>query len=227
MQVHPHSDVAISAPRLARVLDPTERTAEVLFGLIMVLTFTGSLSVAQAGRDDVQAMLIGALGCNLAWGIIDGVLYLMACLGERGQNLTVYRAVRSTGDREHAHRLIADALPSVVATALDSSALERVRQRLLESQSPPEQVRLTGTDWKGAGAVFLLVFLSTLPVVAPFVVLSNAIGALRISNAIAIVMLFVAGVTYGRHAGLSPWLVGIAMVLLGSTLVAITIALGG
>ena len=37
----------------------------------MVLTFTGSLSVAEAGRDDVRTMLIGALGCNLAWGIID------------------------------------------------------------------------------------------------------------------------------------------------------------
>ena len=51
-----------------RVLDPIDRVSEVLFGLIMVLTFTGSLSVAEAGRDDVRAMLIGALGCNLAWG---------------------------------------------------------------------------------------------------------------------------------------------------------------
>jgi len=51
-----------------RVLEPNERISEVLFGLIMVLTFTGSLSVAESGRDDVRAMLIGALGCNLAWG---------------------------------------------------------------------------------------------------------------------------------------------------------------
>ena len=61
-----------------RVLEPHERISEVLFGLIMVLTFTGSLSVAQAGRDDVRAMLIGALGCNLAWGIIDAVFYYVA-----------------------------------------------------------------------------------------------------------------------------------------------------
>jgi hypothetical protein len=39
------------------VLEPIDRTSEVLFGLIMVLTFTGSLSVAQARR---RAMLIGA-----------------------------------------------------------------------------------------------------------------------------------------------------------------------
>jgi hypothetical protein len=47
-----------------RVLEPAERIAEVLFGLIMVLTFTGSLSIAEAGRDDIRAMLIGALGCR-------------------------------------------------------------------------------------------------------------------------------------------------------------------
>ena len=54
-----------------RALDPIERVAEVVFGLIMVLTFTGSLSVATAGNAEVREMLIGALGCNLAWGVID------------------------------------------------------------------------------------------------------------------------------------------------------------
>ena len=56
-----------ATPALAvnkRVLAADERIAEVLFGLIMVLTFTGSLSVADAGRDDIRAMLIGAIGCN-------------------------------------------------------------------------------------------------------------------------------------------------------------------
>ena len=33
-----------------RVLDPIDRVSEILFGLIMVLSFTGSLSVAVAGR---------------------------------------------------------------------------------------------------------------------------------------------------------------------------------
>jgi hypothetical protein len=33
----------------ARVLDPIERTSEVIFGLLMAMTFIGSLSVATAG----------------------------------------------------------------------------------------------------------------------------------------------------------------------------------
>ncbi len=71
-QVDSMSDEPIKSS--TRLLEPSERIAEVLFGLIMVLTFTGSLSVAEAGRDDVRTMLIGALGCNIAWGVIDGVL---------------------------------------------------------------------------------------------------------------------------------------------------------
>src|SRR6188508_2812276 len=88
-----------------RVLDPIDRVSEILFGLIMVLTFTGSLSVAEAGREDVRAMLIGALGCNLAWGIIDGVLFLMGSLAEKGRGLLTFRAVRKTTDPNEAHRL--------------------------------------------------------------------------------------------------------------------------
>jgi hypothetical protein len=214
-------------PHRTRVLDPTERIAEVLFGLIMVLTFTGSLSVAQAGRDDVRAMLIGALGCNIAWGLIDAVLYLMACLGAQGYNLSVYRAVRSSSDPDASRQLIADTLPPVVASVLEPAVLERVRQRLLDLPAAPSRARLRAADWRGAVAVFLLVFLSTLPVVVPFLLVVDATRALRISNAIAVAMLCAAGMAYGRHIGQSSWRVGLSMVLLGSVLVTITIALGG
>src|SRR5688572_33261035 len=98
-----------------RVLAPIDRVSEVLFGLIMVLTFTGSLSIAEAGRDDVRAMLIGALGCNIAWGIIDGVLYLMSALAEKGRALTTFLALRRAATPTEAHQLIAAALPPLVA----------------------------------------------------------------------------------------------------------------
>src|SRR5262245_31427307 len=88
-----------------RVLEPHERIAEVLFGLIMVLTFTGSLSIAEAGRDDVRTMLIGALGCNIAWGVIDAVLYLMGCIAETGRKLLAFRAIRAASDPEAGRRL--------------------------------------------------------------------------------------------------------------------------
>jgi VIT1/CCC1 family predicted Fe2+/Mn2+ transporter len=55
----------------------------------------------------------------------------------------------------------------------------------------------------------------------------NAMAAMRASNAVAVVMLFIAGFAYGRCVGRSPWVFGIVMVVLGGVLVALTMALGG
>jgi len=85
-----------------RLLEPMERISEILFGLIMVLTFTCSFSVAGAGRRDVYKMLLAALGCNLAWGIIDAIFYLMSCLSEQGRGILALRELRKTADPEKA-----------------------------------------------------------------------------------------------------------------------------
>jgi VIT1/CCC1 family predicted Fe2+/Mn2+ transporter len=209
------------------VLEPSDRISEVLFGLIMVLTFTGSLSVAEAGREDVRVMLIGALGCNIAWGIIDGVLYLMGCLAEKGRDLRTYRALRKTTDPRKAQQLIADALPSVLASVVQPAELEAMQQRLQKLPEPPERARLRKDDWLGALAVFFWVFLTTFPVAIPFIFMSEVGHAMRVSNAIAMGMLFITGFAYGRCVGRSPWVFGISMVVLGGVLVALTMALGG
>jgi len=210
-----------------RVLEPQERIAEVLFGLIMVLTFTGTLSVAEAGRDDVRAMLIGALGCNVAWGIIDGILYLMGSLAQRGRDLMTLKAVRRAVDSGEAQQRIAAALPPLVASVLEPAELESIRQRLLSLPEPPETARLNQRDGLGALAVFLLVFLSTFPVVVPFLLVDHTLRAMRLSNAVALVMLAVMGAAYGRAVGRSPWAFGAGMVVLGGLLVVLAIGLGG
>ena len=75
--------------------------------------------------------------------------------------------------------------------------------------------------------MFLLVFLSTFPVVIPFIVFQDVYVALRASNAVAIVMMFMAGYWLAGHGGYRPWLTGASVVVLGVVLVAIAIALGG
>ena len=216
-----------SAGSSKRVLDPIDRLSEVLFGLIMVLTFTGSLSVAEAGRAEIRTMLLGALGCNLAWGIIDGILYLMGCLADTGRNLMAFRGVREASDPESAHRLIAGALPALVASLVSLAELEALRVRLKALPEPPVRAPVRKDDLLGAVAVFLLVFLSTFPLVVPFLFMKDVTAALRVSNAVAIVLLFLAGHAFGRMTGRRPWLAGVAMVVLGSALVGMTMALGG
>lgn len=215
-----------SAP-FKRVLDPMERISEVLFGLIMVLTYTGSLSVAAEGQTHIHTMLVGALGCNLAWGVIDGGMYLMARLNERGHKLLMLRTVRNVDDLEIALQTVADALPPLLASLLPREHLALLQQKLRQMPEPSAYAQLTMRDGLGALGVCLLVFLSTLPVVMPFMLFGDVTVALRVSNAVAIAMLFLCGYAFGCCAGIRPWVAGISMVAVGGALVAIAITLGG
>jgi hypothetical protein len=210
-----------------RVLEPVERISEILFGLIMALSITGAVGVATADHFQIRTMLFAALGCNLAWGIIDGGMYLMARIGDRGRNAVIAQAVRKTTNHEDAHRIIADELPPFLESIFPPAQLEFIRERI--NQMPALDVRpgLTGRDWLGALGVCILVVLSTFPVVIPFIVFEDARLALRTSNAFAVISLFVCGYLFARHAGLWPWTTGMIMVAVGAALVSVAIALGG
>lgn len=216
-------------PKAARkpVLDPVERLSEILFGLIMALTFTGSLSVASAGRADVREMLIGAIGCNIAWGLIDAIMYLMACLNQCGLNAQTIRSLKRSKSREHAHSVILDNVPRLIAEELPPDVLDRIRARILDMPQAAGRPRLRRKDFHGALGVFLIVVASTLPVIMPFLFMQDLQDAMRLSNAIAVGMLAFIGYAYGRASGISPVWTAATMVLLGSILVALTIALGG
>jgi hypothetical protein len=210
-----------------RVLDPIERISEVLFGLFMVLTFTGTLSVIDSGREEVRDMLIAAIGCNLAWGFVDAVMYVLRNLVARGRKGALVRALRDAAPPQRAHRLIGEEI-GPVADALRTEELERVRQWIVaQPASALPRVAVTAADLQGALAVFLLVFLSTFPVVLPFVFIADAALAKRVSAAVAIAMLYFCGYAWGRHAGMKAWRTGLAMVLLGIGVEAVVIALGG
>ena len=210
-----------------RLLDPVARMSEILFGLIMALTFTGTLDVATAGNEDVRMLLVGTIGCNLAWGLVDGVMFLISALTERGRNLVTVREVRAATSPDQARRIISDALPPVVASIMSADEVDSLRRGIIALPSLPARPSLQREDWLKAIAIFLLVFFSTFPVVIPFMIFGEVQFALRASNAVAITMLFGVGFLLARHGGYRPVLTGTSMVLLGVVLVSIAIALGG
>ena len=210
-----------------RVLDPISRISEIIFGVLMALSFTGALNVATAGREEIRTMMVTALGCNLAWGLVDAVMYLVATMTERGRNLSLLQRVRSVQDKETAHAGIAEALPGRLGDALGADGLESIRKRLVALPEVPANVRLGKDDYTGAFGVFLLVILSTFPVVIPFLFMSELALAMRVSNGIALVLLFIGGYRLGHYAGGRPWKAGLAMAAVGGVLVSIIMALGG
>jgi hypothetical protein len=210
-------------------LEPGERLGELLFGLVMVLTFTLGAGIELAKREETRDLLIAALGCNFAWGVIDAGLYLIFRLSERGR---IYRLVQTLQQlpanpqaRELVDRELEDRIPAMVSpqmrAALSQEVLERSRGVKLERN------RITGDDAWSALAVFWLVFLTALPPVLPFLVISTPHVAMRVSNAILIGLLFYVGWRWAGYTGASRWVTALSVTLLGVALVGVAIALGG
>jgi len=218
----------IDSPEPARepVLNPVDRVSEMLFGLFMALTFVGAVSVAQSGRDEIRAMLAAALGCNLAWGLVDAVMYLVRTVTDRGRSLTLVRSVRAA-DAQTGRRLIANSLSRAAAGVVSDTEIEAIRGRIVALPSAPERPQLKRDDLLAALAVFLLVVASTFPVVLPFVMFADVGTAKWVSRAVALTMLFFGGLALGRYAGYGSWKAGFMMAGLGTALVAAVMALGG
>jgi len=213
------------APR--HLLDPIERTSEVMFGIFMALTFTGTVSAATHGREEIRSALVGALGCNLAWGIADAVIYLVNLASERGRGVMSLRALHHAPDAAAGRRIVADALPPLVASVMQPEELDAVRGRLMALRDTPQRPWLHARDFLAALAIMLFVFLSTFPLIVPFLVLDDAQRALRWSHGVALLLIFVCGAQLGRHAGRPALRAGLWMVVVGVALVALIIALGG
>lgn len=211
----------------ARVLNPVDRVTEVIFGLLMAMTFTGTISVATADQEAERTMMIAALGCNLAWGLADAVMYLLRARIDRTRNRTLFVRLAGEADAATGQALIADALPPVIARAAGPDGLEALRVRLLEIPPPPSRQSLGRDDFKGALGVFLLVVLATFPLVVPFLLLDKTELAVRVSNLIGIVVLFLAGWMLGRYAGAKPWQGAVSLAITGALLILAIIALGG
>jgi hypothetical protein len=209
------------------VLNPVDRIMEMLFGLLMALSFTGALSVADSGREQLRDMFIAALGCNLAWGFVDGVMYLIRTVVDRNRSLSLMRAVRGAPDADSGRAVIAGSLSTVAAGLVSAAEIETIRGRILARSAPPPRARLNGQDLLAALAIFVLVVLATFPVVLPFALMQDVGAAKNASRIIALAMLFLGGLALGRYAGYGSWRAGLAMTALGVVMVGVIKALGG
>ena len=215
---------------VVRYLDPASRLGEVLFGLIMVLgvTLTAGLSAAE-GRAGVRQLLQAALGCNIAWGIIDGIMYVMNCMTARAEKARLIEAIQRAPDARTALDIVRDEIEPRFETLTGPEHREALCRSILEyiGQGEAPRTSVTKDDLYGALACFWLVFISCLPVAVPFMILSEPIHALRASNVLLIGMLFVIGQKWAQYAHTNRLVAGLVMVAIGLVLVGVAVLLGG
>jgi VIT family len=222
---HSHSSLA------DRWLDPASSLGEVLFGLIMTLTFTlgAGIILEEEGREGARQLLIALLGCNIAWGIIDAAFYLGDQLFERGRLRRLGLVVRGAPDVRTAATVVAGELDELLEGVTSPSEREALYARIatnVRSRAPAAN-SVSKADLVGAFTSFWLVVIPSLPAAIPFLVIDDARLALRVSNGVLLAMLFVCGYWWARYTLARPLLAGISFLIVGFVLVLVAIALGG
>jgi hypothetical protein len=209
------------------VLNPLDIISEVLFGLIMVLTFTGARSVATEGRQEIRELLWAALGGNVAWGLVDAIMYMMNVLAERGHGVVVYKKILTTKATQDVRSILRREIQPMVSALLTDNELDNIGERLKKLPEPTRGSLISGRDLWSCVQIFLLVFLCTFPVALPFALFEEVAFALRASNGVALLMLFVGGWFVASYAGFRRIGTAVVYALIGVLLVAMTMALGG
>jgi len=214
-----------------RHLEPSESLTEIVAGLIMVLTFTLAASVVSGGGEDgARAALLGAIGCNTAWGIIDAVLYMMDTVFTRKRRARLARAIASVPDEPAAlaaiRRELDPSLESVTSVEDREQLYQRIRNTLLDGRLPA-RTGLRREDVIGAIAVFCLTLAAALPAVLPLLLINPPTLALRVSNLLVVGLLFFVGYHWAKHVDANPWQAGLGLMALGLALVGVAVVLGG
>ncbi len=211
-------------------LSPGTRLGEILFGLIMTLTFTLGAAAFFGGTEGAsRSLLYATIGCNVAWGIIDAALMLFGTIFDRSRLARLGNAIATTSTDEGAVAIVANELDETLVPittpdqrrALYHDVIAQVRRT--ERKRP----RLTKADFYAAAAIFWSVFIASFPAALPFLLIDDPWIALRASNALLIAILFWVGYRWAGYTNIRPAYAGFVLVAISFTLVAIAIPLGG
>jgi hypothetical protein len=128
----------------------------------MALTFTCTISIAQADRASVRDMLIGALGCNIAWGLCRRLLlYILMTKTVQERGFTILNFVRRSKIQVNRSGLLPMHCHLLLPMFCNPTKWKKIRQRILQLPESKVTRKQKFRDYKIAVGIFFLVLLST------------------------------------------------------------------
>lgn len=221
---------------MAHLLDPIDRLAETIYSILVLLTFTLAFRIFNLGPGQVvtdeyvNELLVAAIIAIIAWGTIDGIVYVLTEVFARGEKHRVLWKIDTAETHDQAIEAIADEVEFILEPITSEDQRAALYEDILEQLrgSEPQPVRLKREDLTGGLASILIAFLAVLPSLIPFAIFRNDYAlAIRMSNIVSFGVLFYSGYEWGRYTGTNPWQTGLLLVLVGVVLVAIAIPFGG
>ena len=222
---------------IARYLNPIDRLTEIIYGILILLNFTLGVQAIESrapmaevvAQEGVRRLFVAAMGCVLAWGMIDGVMYVLLSLAQRSDHQRVQRLVTTASGEDEAVQRLNDEIDSEIVAALSDTERDSLYRGLYRySRSRPlPTIGIKRDDVLGGIAIFTVSVAATLPVAIPFLLIGEPTLAMRVSNLLAIGMLFGIGYKWAQYVGATPWKIGAYTAGIGVVIVLIAIPMGG
>lgn len=220
----------MTVPFIRRYLDPSETLLEVLFGLIMALTITVGARLLSERADIVGVELaLALLGCNVAWGVIDGAFYLLGTRFNRNRRAQFVKRVQAAANQAEAMEAVRDEFDLVGEPPMRPEDKANLHASLLQlfRHAGTDRARLRSDDWIAAVLIAVLVSITALPGLIPLLLIQDGFVALRVANILQVGLLFIVGYWWAHYSGSNRWVIGLAIALLGTALVLLAVPLGG
>ena len=220
---------------MKKYLSPSDRLTEIITGIIMTTAVIGATRIGiGSGHTDFLIIFSAAMGCDIAWGLVDGVLYIFGELTDRGRHVQLLKNLKSIQDETTAIELVV----KKIEEELDSPILQhfsrddkvRISQGVVKfsTKITPENVHVSKKDVFGGITIFFLDVCAGLVLLIPFFILPNQmVIATRISMVIALILLFLIGYKWAKITNRPKVQTGLIMMFLAIAIDVIVIILGG
>jgi hypothetical protein len=223
---------------LESLIDPIDWLSETIFSILIFILYilafrliilSGAPQVS-VSRENLNDLLIGALGAVLAWGLIDGIMYALFATFERSERHRLLRDIQAAKTEQEAVDIIAEDMDYL----LEPIASEDVRKALYSNilihlkNSAPRNIGLKREDITSALGHVLVAIVAVIPSIIPFFMFQHDYNlAIRVSLFVSFIVLFVAGFRWGKYSGANPWKTGLLIMSIAVILVLIAFLLEG
>jgi hypothetical protein len=223
---------------LGEFLDPIDALSTIFFSILFALLFTLSYAIliyhgaigSNLSSGYGQELFLAILGAVTAWGIIDGVLYVLAEVLARSERYRLLQYIQTSDSEEEAATAIADELDFILEPITSDEQRHDLYHGMLAylSQAEPQAIGLQREDVVGAVAAALLSVVAVLPSLLPLLLVpDNFALAIRISNVVSFLVIFATGYSWGIHTDTNPWKTGLLLASVCLAMVLVAMLLGG
>jgi hypothetical protein len=223
---------------LGEFLDPIDALFVIFYSILFALLFTLSYAVliyhgvisSSFATGYGQELFLTILGAITAWGIIDGVLYVLGENFARSERRRLLQYVQASENDEEAVTAIAYELDFILEPITNDEQRRALYHEIKAhlSTAEPQAMGIQRADMIGAVATVGLYILAVLPSLLPLLLLpDNTALAIRISNAVSFIVVFITGYIWGIHTGTNPWKKGLLLSSVCLAMVLVAMLIGG